>query len=111
MLLSFLQKTLLINKTSRNLSATMQHKTISSKSQQSAIDYNVFEGQTVTGLPRFTLTRGHCAVTEGKMTSTAGYGQFVPRQAQPAVNRALSVWKELTAPRPVVRGSIPVTGV
>ena len=86
-------------------------KTISSKSQQSAIDYNVFEGQTVTGLPRFTLTRGHCAVTEGKMTSTAGYGQFVPRQAQPAVNRALSVWKELTAPRPVVRGSIPVTGV
>lgn len=32
MLLSFLQKTLLINKTSRNLSATMQHKTISSKS-------------------------------------------------------------------------------
>jgi hypothetical protein len=32
-------------------------KTITAGSQQSAIDYNVFEGKEVTGLPRFTLTR------------------------------------------------------
>ena len=35
-------------------------KTITAKTQQSAIDYNVFEGKEVTGLPRFTLTRGDC---------------------------------------------------
>jgi dihydropyrimidinase len=29
----------------------------------------------------------------------------------PAVNRALSAWKELTAPRPVVRTGVPATGV
>jgi len=33
-------------------------KTISAANQQSAIDYNVFEGQKVKGLPRYTLSRG-----------------------------------------------------
>jgi dihydropyrimidinase len=35
-----------------------KEKTISAATQQSAIDYNVFEGKHVKGLPRFTLTRG-----------------------------------------------------
>jgi dihydropyrimidinase len=35
-----------------------KEKTITAGSQQSSIDYNVFEGKEVTGLPRFTLTRG-----------------------------------------------------
>ena len=86
-------------------------KVISAAAQQSAIDYNVFEGQRVTGLPRFTLTRGHVAVTEGAMSTREGHGQFVAREARPAVNRALSAWKELTAPRPVARTGVPVTGV
>jgi dihydropyrimidinase len=86
-------------------------KVISAASQQSAIDYNVFEGKKVTGLPRFTLTRGQVAVTEGKVTTEEGHGKFVGREARPAVNRALSTWKELTAPRPVQRTGVPVTGV
>ncbi|MCC6001938.1 MAG: dihydropyrimidinase [Pararhodobacter sp.] len=86
-------------------------KTISAASQQSAIDYNVFEGQKVRGLPRFTLTRGRVAVEEGKLHAQEGHGQFVAREAQGAVNRALSTWKELTAPRPVARGGIPASGV
>ena len=65
----------------------------------------------VKGLPRFTLTRGHVAVTEGKMTSREGHGQFVKRDPRPSVNRALSKWKDLTAPRPVVRTGVPATGV
>jgi dihydropyrimidinase len=86
-------------------------KTISAKTQQSSIDYNVFEGKEVTGLPRFTLTRGMVAVTEGKVQTEAGHGQFVAREPGPAVNQALSAWKELTAPRPVVRTGIPASGV
>ena len=88
-----------------------KEKTITAESQQSAIDYNVFEGHKVKGLPRFTLTRGHVAVTEGQMTSREGHGQFVAREARPAVNRAMSQWKDLTAPRPVQRSGIPATGV
>ena len=86
-------------------------KTISAASQQSAIDYNVFEGKTVTGLPRFTLTRGRVAVTEGKLDPREGWGEFVARQPRGEVNRALSAWKDLTAPRPVERAGIPATGV
>lgn len=86
-------------------------KTISSKSQQSSIDYNVFEGMEVTGLPRYTLTRGYVAVTEGKVDTREGHGQFVAREPNGAVNRALSTWKALTEPRPISRAGIPASGV
>lgn len=86
-------------------------KTISASTQVSAIDYNVFEGHEVKGLPRFTLTRGQVAVTDGVLTSREGHGQFVARKGATPTNTALSTWKELTAPRPVERTGIPVTGV
>ena len=86
-------------------------KVISAGAQQSAIDYNVFEGQRVKGLPRYTLSRGRVAYREGKIESPEGHGEFVAREPQPAVNRALSAWKELTAPRPVSRSGIPASGV
>ena len=86
-------------------------KTIMANSQQSAIDYNVFEGKEVTGLPRFTLTRGHVAVHDGEMRTREGHGQFVKRAPNTPTNTALSKWKELTAPRPVERTGIPATGV
>ncbi len=87
-----------------------KRKTITADKQQSAIDYNVFEGHEVIGLPRFTLTRGQVAVRDGEVQTQEGHGKFVAREARPAVNRALSAWKELTAPRPVVRTGIPARG-
>ena len=86
-------------------------KVISASTQQSSIDYNVFEGQAVKGLPRFTLTRGKVAVHDGEIRTEEGHGKFVKREPNGAVNRALSSWKDLTAPRPVQRGAIPATGV
>jgi dihydropyrimidinase len=86
-------------------------KTISAKSQQSAIDYNVFEGIEVTGLPRFTLTRGKVAIVENEIKTEQGHGKFVGREPNNPVNRALSTWKEITAPRKVERTGIPATGV
>jgi dihydropyrimidinase len=88
-----------------------KEKTITAKAQQSAIDYNVFEGKKVKGLPRYTLTRGQVAFKDGKVETQEGHGKFVGREAKPAVNRALSAWKELTSPRPVLRSGIPATGV
>ncbi|WP_105437871.1 dihydropyrimidinase [Neorhizobium sp. T25_13] len=86
-------------------------KTISAKTQQSAIDYNVFEGKEVTGLPRYTLTRGVVAIEDGAIRTQEGHGQFVKREPYPAVNKALSTWKELTSPRKVERAGIPASGV
>ena len=88
-----------------------KEKTITAASQVSAIDYNVFEGHKVKGLPRYTLTRGQVAVTDGVMTSEEGHGKFVERKGATPTNTALSTWKELTAPRPVKRSGIPASGV
>ena len=75
------------------------------------IDYNVFEGVEVTGLPRFVFTRGEVAVDNGKVDAKPGHGEFVAREPKGAVNRALSTWKELVAPRKVERTGIPASGV
>ncbi|MXN64786.1 dihydropyrimidinase [Stappia sp. GBMRC 2046] len=86
-------------------------KTISAKNQQSVIEYNVFEGIEVKGLPRYTLTRGKVAIEESTVKAEPGHGEFVAREPYQAVNKALSKWKELTAPRKVERSGIPATGV
>jgi len=88
-----------------------REKTITAKAQQSIIDYNVFEGFKVKGLPRFVLTRGEVAIAEDKVDTHQGHGEFVAREAKNPVNRALSTWKEITAPRKVERAGIPASGV
>jgi dihydropyrimidinase len=88
-----------------------KEKTISASSQQSAIDYNVFEGHKVKGLPRFTLSRGQVAVHDGEIRTQEGHGKFVAREPNATVNKALSTWKDLVAPRPVARSGIPASGV
>ena len=88
-----------------------REKTITAAKQQSAIDYNVFEGKHVKGLPRFTLSRGMVAVEEDDIRTREGHGRFVAREPFPAVNAALSKWKEITAPRKVERTGIPASGV
>lgn len=86
-------------------------KTISADKQQSVIDYNVFEGFEVTGLPRFVLSRGELMIQESDVMTRPGHGEFVAREPHGAVNRALSTWKEITSPRKVERTGIPATGV
>ncbi|RVV99301.1 dihydropyrimidinase [Mesobaculum littorinae] len=88
-----------------------KEKTITAGGQVSAIDYNVFEGIAVKGLPRFTLSRGRVVVNDGKLQSTPGAGRFVKRPPNQSVHTALSTWKGLTAPRKVERTGIPASGV
>src|SRR5687767_14974161 len=78
-------------------------KTISADKQASAIDYNVFEGFEVTGLPRYTLSRGEVVFREGNIEAEDGRGRFIERPANAAVNQALSSWKALTTPQAVER--------
>ena len=62
-----------------------KEKTISAANQQSAIDYNVFEGRHVKGLPRYVLSRGKVVVDDGAVKTEEGHGQFVAREPFPAV--------------------------
>ncbi len=77
---------------------------LSAASQKSVLDYSVFEGMEVTGLPRYTLSRGDVVWAEGQNSQPQpGRGRFVPRPAFPSAHVALSTWKALTAPRGVER--------
>lgn len=71
----------------------------------------MFEGIEVVGLPRFVMTRGKVSVTEDKVDAQQGHGQFVRREPNNPVNRALSTWKNLVAPRKIERAGIPQSGV
>ena len=82
------------------------------KTQQSVIDYNVFEGFEVDrpAALHAVARRGRDRRGQGRRPSQ-GHGQFVAREPNTAVNRALSTWKEITAPRKVERTGIPASGV
>jgi dihydropyrimidinase len=78
-------------------------KTISAKTQMSAIDYNVFEGVKVRGLPRATISRGEVVYEGGQMSAKPGRGQFVARQPFPPAARALADWKQHIAVKKIAR--------
>jgi dihydropyrimidinase len=78
-------------------------KTVSAGTQVSRIDYNVFEGMQLKGLPSLVLSRGRIAWRDGNLRAKAGDGQFVERPAFPAAHRANSRWRELTRPKGVRR--------
>jgi dihydropyrimidinase len=78
-------------------------KTISAKRQVSRIEYNVFEGFALTGLPAKVFLRGKLAAENGEVRAERGQGRFVPRRPLPPYAEALRRWKERTAPRAVAR--------
>jgi dihydropyrimidinase len=59
----------------------------------------------VTGLPRYTLSRGEIVFEDGKVKAEDGRGKFIERPANAPVNQALSSWKALTTPQAVERSA------
>jgi dihydropyrimidinase len=53
--------------------------TISTKTDHSKSDYNLFEGTEVTGAPEVVLLRGQVLVENDELQVEPGYGQFVAR--------------------------------
>jgi dihydropyrimidinase len=53
--------------------------TISAATQHSKVDYNLYEGTTVTGTPEVVLLRGVVLVENGELVASPGVGQFVKR--------------------------------
>ncbi|MDX1961977.1 MAG: dihydropyrimidinase [Pirellulales bacterium] len=57
-----------------------QKWTISAASHASAVDYNGFEGLTVTGRPVTVTVRGELAVRDGQFVGQFGRGKYLARQ-------------------------------
>ncbi len=57
-----------------------QEETISAKSHHMRIDYSMFEGIRVKGVPRQVLVGGKVVIDHGKFVGRAGQGQFLKRK-------------------------------
>jgi len=54
-------------------------KTISAKTHRQNIDYNIFEGMTVTGCASHTISRGNVVFADGELNVERGAGRYVDR--------------------------------
>ena len=61
------------------------HDVISVKTHHMRVDYSMFEGIEVTGIPKTVLSRGKAVVDSGKFVGRPGAGQFLRRQTYSGV--------------------------
>ncbi len=57
-----------------------QEETISAKTHHMRVDYSMFEGIHIKGVPRTVLSRGRTVIDSGKFVGRPGSGQFLRRQ-------------------------------
>ena len=60
--------------------------TISAKTHHMRVDYSMFEGIEVTGMPDVVLSRGRVVVDSDKFLGRAGQGEFLRRATYAQVN-------------------------
>jgi dihydropyrimidinase len=57
-----------------------EEQTISVKTHHMRVDYSMFEGIRVKGIPKIVLSRGRTIIENGKFTGKPGAGEFIKRQ-------------------------------
>ncbi|XP_076041163.1 collapsin Response Mediator Protein isoform X3 [Oratosquilla oratoria] len=55
-----------------------QTRVISAKTHHHAVDFNIFEGMEVHGIPEYVVCGGRVVVEQGEVKAVAGSGKFVP---------------------------------
>jgi len=78
-------------------------RTISSQTHRSRVDYNVFEGRKVTGVPTHTVSRGKVVCARGDLRAERGAGRYLKRPAFAPVFAALGRKARLAKPGAVMR--------
>src|ERR1700693_2511111 len=62
-----------------------QEETISAKTHHMRVDYSMFEGIRIKGVPRTVLSRGRTVIDAGQFVGRPGNGQFLRRQTYAGV--------------------------
>jgi dihydropyrimidinase len=78
-------------------------KTISAKTHRSKLDFNVFEGRSVRGVPSHTVSQGKVVYANGDLRATQGAGRYVKRPAFGANFTAVDKRSKALAPSAVPR--------
>jgi len=82
-------------------------RTISAASHHQNVDFSVYEGLTVTGLARHTISRGRLIWTDGDLRAVRGAGRYIPRPCFAAPMQASRLAADLAAPVAVNREVTP----
>ncbi len=78
-------------------------RVISAKTHHQKIDFNIFEGMRVQGVPSHTISQGRLVWSDGKLEVERGAGRYIPRPTFPTVFEAIQRQNEIRAPKAVVR--------
>ncbi len=78
-------------------------KTISKDTHHQNIDFNIFEGMEVKGIPSHTMSNGRLLYVNGDLRTEKNTGTYVKRPAYPPAFAALQKQAELKQPQPVKR--------
>lgn len=78
-------------------------RTISAKTHHQNVDFNIFEGKTVKGIPTHTISRGKIVWANGQLNVEPGAGRYINRPAFNPIFEALSKQAELNTPVAVKR--------
>jgi dihydropyrimidinase len=78
-------------------------RTISVKTHHQKVDFNVFEGMTVRGVPTHTVSQGELAWANGELRAQRGVGRYLERPANPGYFDALRTQQRLHQMEPVRR--------
>ena len=79
-------------------------RTISAKTHHQNIDFNIFEGRTVTGINTHTISRGKVVWANGQLNAVRGAGKYLKRPPFNPMFDALARHAEVNKPTSVDRG-------
>lgn len=79
-------------------------KTISAKTHHQNVDFNIFEGMPVRGLPSHTISQGKLTWVQGELRAERGVGRYLKRPAYPPAFAALEKIAAARKPTAVARG-------
>ena len=78
-------------------------RTISAKTHHQNIDFNIFEGRTVSGVATHTISQGKLVYKDGQLNVEEGAGRYIERPTYPSDFSALEKLKEANKPEPIRR--------
>ena len=80
-------------------------RTISAKTHHQKVDFNIFEGMKVKGMPAYTISQGKVVYAKGDLRAVKGAGRYIDRPPFAPVYEAVKKTAERLSPKPVKRAA------